>query len=83
MWFSLIYRELPQIDAVDMISMCRCGGVAEPKLDFSYPPLCGVWPAHTPDSIKYSNKMVSKPFGGGFSTAGRCCVLQKRNLASP
>lgn len=36
------YRELPQIDAVDMISMCRCGGVAEPKLDFSYPPLCGV-----------------------------------------
>lgn len=42
MWFSLIYRELPQIDAVDMISVCRCGGVTEPKLDFSYPPLWGL-----------------------------------------
>lgn len=25
--------------------------------------------------------MVSKPFGGGFSTAGRCCVLLKKEFS--
>lgn len=41
--------------------------------------LSGVWVRCVSWPIKYSNKVVSKPFGG-FSTVGRCCVLLKKEF---